>query len=658
MSDGGAPDDLAARVDDALARACDALARAQDDDGSWAGDYGGPMFLLPMYVIVARFAGHALDPSRAHDIARYLRHAQNADGAVGVYEGGPGCLFTSALTYTALRFVGVPGDDPDAARLAAWVRAMGTPRRAASWGKFVLSLVDLYPRSGLSPLTPELWLLPYAFPAHPARLWCHARQVYLPMAWLYGRHARRPADALVREVRAALYGADDPPADAAADRLEVAPCDAYAPVTPALRVVDAALAAWERVCPNSLRRRALDVLWAHLRYEDEVTSYLRIGPVNAVLNTACHAVHDPGGEGVRRSFEALEAYLWQGPHGLSMQGYNSSRLWDTAFAAQALHAAGAAGPALTRALTYVRDHQIVDELPARAAHHRDPSRGAWPFSNRAHGWPITDCTAEGLKCALLAESLGAPHPPEALLHEAVERLLGWQNDDGGWGTYERQRAGRWLEALNPSQVFGDIMVDGSFTECTSAVMQALVNARARFPGRYERAIARALSRGSRYLRDAQRRDGSWEGAWGVCFTYGTWFGVSGLRASGAGVDDPALRRACAFLAERQRADGGWGEHPASCWERRYIDHPEGQVVMTAWAMLALLRAGHDDRACLARAARFLVDRQGDDGVWPEESIAGVFNRTCMIKYDNYRRYFPTWALAEWRASRDARPTRR
>jgi len=32
----------------------------------------------------------------------------------------------------------------------------------------------------------------------------------------------------------------------------------------------------------------------------------------------------------------------------------------------------------------------------------------------------------------------------------------------------------------------------------------------------------------------------------------------------------------------------------------------------------------------------------------------VFNRTCLINYDNYRHVFPMWALSEWRALRGSR----
>ena len=38
-------------------------------------------------------------------------------------------------------------------------------------------------------------------------------------------------------------------------------------------------------------------------------------------------------------------------------------------------------------------------------YYRHISKGAWPFSTRYHGWPISDCTSEGLKAAMALKEL-------------------------------------------------------------------------------------------------------------------------------------------------------------------------------------------------------------------------------------------------------------
>lgn len=69
----------------------------------------------------------------------------------------------------------------------------------------------------------------------------------------------------------------------------------------------------------------------------------------------------------------------------------------------------------------------------------------------------------------------------------------------------------------------------------------------------------------------QRADGSWYGNWGVCFTYGTWFGCTALAAAGEGVaNSPHAKAACAFLLGKQRADGGWGESYLSCQDKASV----------------------------------------------------------------------------------------
>ena len=94
------------------------------------------------------------------------------------------------------------------------------------------------------------------------------------------------------------------------------------------------------------------------------------------------------------------------PAGMRMQGYNGSQLWDTAFAAQALLESGllekdaVARRTLLEAHRYVDNTQVRENVPQRARFYRHISKGGWPFSTADHGWPIADCTAEGLKVCL------------------------------------------------------------------------------------------------------------------------------------------------------------------------------------------------------------------------------------------------------------------
>ena len=69
------------------------------------------------------------------------------------------------------------------------------------------------------------------------------------------------------------------------------------------------------------------------------------------------------------------------------------------------------------------------------------SEGGWPFSTSAHGWPISDCSAEGLKgvlCLLKCDAVNNGVKSKELRSIVLERLekcisvmLTYQNEDGG-----------------------------------------------------------------------------------------------------------------------------------------------------------------------------------------------------------------------------------
>ncbi len=625
------------------------LWRTQHADGSWHGDYGGPQFLLPLYVATCHIAGLPIDAAAQHEMRRYLLAHQNEDGGFGLHVEAHSAVFPTALNYVAARLLGEEADAGWLARARAWLEAHGGPTQSAAWGKYFLAVLNLYDYRGLTPVLPELWLLPTRLPFHPSRLWCHCRMVYLPLSYLYGTRSAAAPSPVLEQLRQELYPQGY--ARIAWDRVrdEVAPSDDLSPRSALLEVASRWMLGFESRAPRRLRAKALRYVLDQIRREDANTDYVCIGPISKLLHTLVWHFENPQGGELKQHARRLGDYLYQADDGLKMNGYDSSRLWDTAFAAQAIARAPLnerSRPLLDAAFAYLEANQVLEDVPEPERCFRHASQGGWPFSSRAHGWPISDCTAEGLKACLAIEGITGKSLPRWRLDAAVELLLSLQNPDGGWATYELTRGPAWLETLNASDCFRDIMIDYSYVECTSACMQALTAYCQRFePARSVR-IERAIQSGRRFLEAEQRVDGSWEGSWGVCFTYGTWFGILGLKAAGVADGSPEIERACAFLRAHQRPDGSWGESAESCVRRHYVPTEQGQAVMTAWATLALIAAGHGLSAAVARAVDFLSRRQREDGSFPPEGIAGVFNKTCAIHYDNYLKIFPLWALVE------------
>jgi lanosterol synthase len=201
----------------------------------------------------------------------------------------------------------------------------------------------------------------------------------------------------------------------------------------------------------------------------------------------------PSSESFQKHLERVPDFMWMSSQGMMMNGTNGSQLWDTAFAVQALTESGIAKeelarPYMLKALEFLDDCQIKDNMIDYEKYYRHISKGAWPFSTREQSYTVSDCTAEGLKAVILLQNNLSYLPKlvsQERLQDAVDVLLTMQNSDGGFASYETIRGAKELEWLNPAEVFGNIMIEYSYPECTTAVLLGLTSFRKNY-GAYRR----------------------------------------------------------------------------------------------------------------------------------------------------------------------------
>jgi len=529
------------------------------------------MFLIPGIVIAWYVTKTPIPPHYATEIRNYLfARAHPEDGGWGLHIEGESSVFGTAMNYVVLRLIGVDAEDPVLVKARGTLHKLGGAVNGPHWAKFWLAVLGLVSWDIVNPVPPEIWLLPDWVPIAPWRWWIHIRQVFLPMSYIYSKRWSCEETDVLRELKKEIFVQPWAEINWEGHRNSISHMDNYHPKSWLLRLANWFLV---KVWNPYLRTESIKD-WAEawtselVDMEDANTGYADLAPVNAPMNTVVCLIRDgPEAYSTRRHIERLEEFLWVKNEGMLVNGTNGVQCWDTAFAIQAVMAAGLETderwrPMLTRALEFLDTQQIRENCKDQEKCYRQQRKGGWPFSNKDQGYAVSDCISEALKSIILLQKTeGYPQlVDDQRIFDAIDTLLIYQNDTGGAASYECRRGGEYMEMLNAAEVFGRIMIEYDYPECTTACVTALSLFHKHWPDYRGAEIEAWIKRAVNWIKTNQRPDGSWYGSWGICFTYAAMFALESLASIGETYEASKSSKAgCEFLLSKQRPDGGWSE---------------------------------------------------------------------------------------------------
>ena len=650
------PLDLRGRLSAAQRRAVDHLLDLQHDDGHWCAELEGDSILESEYAMLLWLLGRR-DDERIEQLARTLRSQQLETGGWAIYPGGPPDPSSSVKAYFVLKLV---GDDPESepmVRAREAIRGLGGIARANSFTKIYLAIFGQWPWSRVPAVPPELILTPRWFLLNIREMSAWSRAIVVPLAMIWALRPHCAVDVRLDELITAESG------ERRGRTLRERFWFAF------FRGVDRGIKLAERLRLFRWTRERALMECERWTLERLPKSAGLAAIVPAIANAVVALVHrgydTDDGPAAEQLAELAKLELRSEVDGdthLRLQPC-CSPVWDTALTLAALLDAGQdpASDPVQRGVHWLLGREVREVGDWRA---KCPGAepGGWYFEYANEFYPDCDDTAEVLAVLEHLQSM-SPRPVEidAAVGRGVQWLLAMQNDDGGWGAFDRG-CDRELLTYVP---FADhnAMIDPSTSDVTSRAVEAI----AVHSGRDHAAVRR----GAAYLRGKQEPDGSWYGRWGCNYLYGTWLALCALsrcaqpRSEGQGFsgDTSSIERGVDWLLSVQLPCGGWGESLATYSDPSRKGRGPATAAQTAWALMGLcaplrwsVALNSDGRGAdrseeiqtaVRRGLDALLEGQREDGGWLDEHWTGTgFPEVFYLRYHSYDRYFPLQAVAQ------------
>ena len=623
-------DEFGAKLAFSIERARQWLLERQHPEGYWQAALEANGEMNAEFIIFRRFMGLEPDPALDAKLKKHLLDIQQADGSWSLFPGGEGHLSTTIEAYFALKLTGMRAGDEPMTQCRRWVLARGGIANAGTLARFYLAAMNQVPWDSTPVLPVEIVLFPAWFPVNMYELSSWARSTVFALMVM---QAQRPSISLDwRQGVLELYV--QPPHFT---KFKMPRGSRLFSLRNALLVTDSLLRYYDRHHSRSLRVRALRQAenWL-LQHQDANGSWGGIQPAYLLSPMALKALGYRNDHPVIiNALDAARELMWDLGDSILYQPCVSPN-WDTALAAKAMLDSGMPGhhPALREAAKWLIAHQVLK--PGDWSIKRPKlAPGGWAFEFFNNWFPDVDDSAVILM-VLAATAQDDQAQREFAIRAGSNWVMGMQSKDGGFAAFDADNTSQWLNHVPFADA--EASTDPTCADLTGRVLEMMgaIGYTADHP------VAR---RAIDWLRRNQKEDGSWWGRWGVCYIYGTFSALAGLRAIGVNVTEPWIRRAVQWLKSVQNADGGWGETCSADRNPSLKGKGNSTPSQTAWALIGLI-AGEDGLSeSVMRGVEWLLERQNEAGSWDETEFTGTgFPNHFYLRYHMYAHYFPLMAL--------------
>ena len=556
--------------------------------GFWIGELEADTTVESDYILFLSFLDRDAHAGKIRKLANHILREQLDDGSWNIFRGGPAEISASVKAYFALKLAGHSTDEPCMLRARDAILRMGGADKVNSYTKIYLSFLNQYDWKNIPAIPPEVILLPrfFYFNVYEVSYW--SRAILIPLSILYAKkpHERIDYDIDIQEIFA----------DSTANSGQTSDPNLLS-WRKFFTLTDRILRLIEKSPVKPLRKVALKKAekWVVARTEDsDGLGAIFPSMVNSVMAMRCLG-HDENHPTIATNLRKLAELEIEDVDTIRLQPCLSP-VWDTALIVNALGEAGCAAnaPEIVEASRWLLTREVrkPGDWNIRV---RDVEVSGWPFQFRNEFYPDIDDTA-----AVILALDRCEHGLVDGLDEAIARGFRWvlrlQCSNGGWAAFD---------ADIDHEVFNHVpyadhnaMLDPACADITGRVLEMI----SRFDEMRDDALAvEATRRGIQFLRNAQEKDGSWYGRWGVNYIYGTWQALKGLISVGERSNEDYIRRAVAWLESVQRPDGGWGESCDTYRDEALKGLGPSTPSQTAWAVMGLLAAqrrfGSDRTGC-------------------------------------------------------------